>query len=92
MTFPWLTLAYVLCCAVAIAAILLQQGWRYRTARGCRWWLYSLLALGLAYEGLEAWKYGAPALPAGRWLLVPPLAAVLAWAAAKDWKRRSTYR
>lgn len=88
---PWLTVLYVACCAVAIASTLVLQRYRYRRAKGCRWWLYTVLAIGLAYEGLEAWKFGAPAFPAGRWLVIPSLAAVMAWASVKDWRRRATY-
>lgn len=82
-------LLYIVCCLVALAAIFVQQQYRLRGARGCRWWLYSLLALGVAYEAMEAWKFGAPALPAGRWIVMPALAAVLAWSAANDWKSRN---
>lgn len=88
---PLFTVLYVLCCLVAIVAIAMQQQYRYRRARGCRWWLYSALAFGLAYEALEAWTFGAPAFPAGRWFVIPPLAAVMTWAAAKDWHRREMY-
>ncbi|WP_289296260.1 hypothetical protein [uncultured Reyranella sp.] len=91
MIFPWFTLAYVLCCVVAIASIFVQQAYRFRTAKGCRWWLYTVLAGGLFYEAMEAWSYGAPAFPSGRWIVLPSLASVLAWAAAKDWQRRWTY-
>lgn len=89
--FPWFTLAYVVCCVVAIGSIFVQQAYRFRTAKGCRWWLYTVLAGGLFYEAIEAWNYGAPAFPSGRWIVLPSLAAVLAWAASKDWQRRWTY-
>ena len=82
-------LLYIACCLVALGAIFVQQQYRLRRAKGCRWWLYSLLALGVAYEGMEAWKFGAPAIPAGRWIVMPALAAVLAWSAANDWKSRN---
>ena len=82
-------LLYIACCLVALGAIFVQQRYRYRNARKLRWWLYSLLALGVAYEGIEAFKYGAPAFPAGRWILMPALSGVLFWAAAKDWKGRN---
>ena len=81
-------LLYIACSLVGIGAIFVQQRYRYRNAKGCRWWLYTVLAIGLAYEGLEAFKYGAPSFPAGRWIVLPSLAAVMAWAAAKDWKGR----
>jgi len=32
---------------------------------------------------------GPSAFPAGRWIVVPALAAVMAWAAANDWKSRN---
>lgn len=80
---------YIAACLVAIGAIFVQQRYRLRGAKGCRWWLYSLLALGLGYEAIEAFKFGPPALPAGRWIVIPSLAAVLAWSAANDWKSRN---
>jgi len=89
LPFAVLQALYIATCLVAIGAIFVQQRYRLRRAKGCRWWLYTLLALGLAYEALEALKYGAPALPAGRWIVVPALAAVMAWAAANDWKSRN---
>ncbi len=89
LPFAVLQLVYMACCLVAIGAIFVQQRYRLRRARACRWWLYTVLAFGLGYEALEAWKYGAPALPAGRWIVVPTLAAVMAWAAAKDWFSRN---
>jgi len=91
LTVMLVQFVYIACCLAGIAAIFVQQRYRYRRAKGCRWWLYTLLALGLAYEGFETWKFGAPAFPAGRWLIVPSLAAVMAWAAWKDWGRRDTY-
>ncbi|WP_425065137.1 hypothetical protein [Reyranella sp.] len=87
--FALLQLAYIACCLVTIGAIFVQQRYRLRHAKGCRWWLYTVLAFGLGYEALEAFKYGAPALPAGRWIVVPALAAVMAWSAANDWKSRN---
>ncbi len=87
--FAVLQLLYIACCLVAMGSIFVQQQYRLRRARGCRWWLYSLLALGIAYEGIEAWKFGAPAIPAGRWIVMPALAAVMAWSAANDWKSRN---
>lgn len=88
LPFAVLQLLYIACCLVALGAIFVQQQYRLRDARGCRWWLYSLLALGVAYEAMEAFKFGAPALPAGRWIVMPALAAVLAWSAANDWRAR----
>ena len=81
-------LLYIACCLVALGAIFVQQRYRLRSSKGYRWWLYSLLALGVGYEAMEAWKFGAPAIPAGRWIVMPALAAVLAWSAANDWKSR----
>lgn len=89
LPFAALQLLYIAACLVGLAAIFVQQRYRLRDSRGCRWWLYSLLALGLCYEAMEAWKYGAPALPAGRWIVVPSLAAVLAWSAVNDWRSRN---
>lgn len=89
LPFAVLQLLYIACCLVALGAIFVQQRYRLRHAKGFRWWLYSLLALGVAYEGMEAWKFGAPAIPAGRWIVIPALAAVLAWSAANDWKSRN---
>lgn len=42
MTLQPLTLwqlAYIACCLVGMAAIFVQQRYRYRNAKGCRWWL-----------------------------------------------------
>lgn len=86
--FAVLQVVYIAACLVAIGAIFVQQRYRLRRAKACRWWLYTVLAAGIAYEGIEAFKYGAPAFPAGRWIVMPALAAVMAWAAAKDWAAR----
>jgi len=82
-------LLYIACCLVALAAIFVQQRYRLHKAQSGRWWLYTILAFGVAYEGIETFKFGAPALPAGRWIVMPALAAVLAWSAANDWRSRN---
>lgn len=73
--FAVLQLLYIAACLVAMGAIFVLQWYRLRRASACRWWLYAVLTFGLFYEAIEAWKYGAPALPAGRWIVVPSLAA-----------------
>ena len=78
---------YVTACVVGILAIFMLQNDRYRYARGCRWWLYSALSAGLAWEALDALTWGAPGFPATRWITTPALAAILAWAAIEDWQR-----
>jgi len=64
-------LAYIACCLIGMGAIFLQQRYRYRNAKGCRWWLYTLLAFGLAYDGDRGLQARPPAFPAGRWILLP---------------------
>lgn len=80
---------YIVLCLVGIVACFMLQAYRYRAAKGCRWWLYSGLALGLAWEALETWKFGAPGFPATRWLTTPAISATLMWAAIEDWRSRS---
>ena len=82
-------LLYIGCCLAAIGSIFVQQRYRLKKARACRWWLYTVLAFGLGYEAIETFKYGAPAFPAGRWIVIPALAGVMAWSAAKDWRSRN---
>jgi len=83
-----LQLAYIAVCLVGIVAIIALQQGRYRAACGCRWWLLSALAVGLAYEALEAWKWGVPGWPASRWITMPTLSASLTWSAFDDWRER----
>ncbi len=78
-------LLYIAICLAGILAVFHLQVCRHRHARGCRYWLYSLLAFGLGWEALDAWKYGVPGFPGSRWILVPSLVAVMVWAAATDW-------
>lgn len=77
---------YIACCIVGVFSILGLRTGRHRHAGDLVAGAYTVLAFGLGYEAAEAWIFGAPAFPAGRWFVVPPLAVVLAAAAFKDWR------
>lgn len=77
---------YIACCIVGFVSILGLRAGRHRHASDLLGGAYIVLAFGLGYEGAEAYVYGSPAFPAGRWFVVPPLAVVLAAAAFKDWR------
>lgn len=81
-------LLYIAICLAGIGAIFHLQRYRYRWARGCRYWLYTVVAFGLGWEAIDAWKYGVPGWPGSRWILVPSLVAVMAWSAIADWRER----
>ena len=81
-------LAYIFVCTIGVGAVFHLQHYRYGDARGCHYWLYSLVAFGLGWEAIDAWKYGVPGWPGSRWVLVPAIVAVMAWAAASDWLNR----
>lgn len=80
-------LLYVAVCLTGIAAIFSLQRHRHRNAKGCRWWLYSLLSAGLALDALLAWHTGAPPLLSSRWLIALGISGVMAWSAIEDWQR-----
>lgn len=80
-------LLYSIACVAGIVAIFNLQQHRHKTARGCRWWAYSFLAIGLAVEMIDAWGDGAPGWGSPRWLTTIGIAVVLGWAAVEDWQR-----
>ncbi|MFO1081859.1 MAG: hypothetical protein U1E23_14670 [Reyranellaceae bacterium] len=84
MKVAWLQLLYIGLCLASMVAVFWLQAGRHRDAKGCLWWSYSLLAFALGWEAIDAWKFGAPGFPASRWLLVPALLVVMAWAAIAD--------
>ena len=77
---------YIALCLAGVMAIFHVQ--QYRVIRGCRWWLYNVLATAPLWEAIDAWKYAPPGWPASRWLLTPSLAATLVWTAVLDWRER----
>lgn len=81
-------LFYSACCAGAMYAIFHLQ--RYRHSRGdCSpFCAYTLLLIGIGWELIDAWKYGAPGFPSSRWLLLPILAFSFGWEAIADWRTR----
>lgn len=78
---------YTAACAAGVVAIFNLQHLRHKSAKGCRWWAYTGLAIGLALEAVNAWHAGAPGWLSPRWLIAIGIAVVLGWAAIEDWQR-----
>lgn len=79
-------LVYIALCLIGMVSVFTLQVGRHRFAKGCLYWSFSALAFALGWEAIDAWKFGVPGFPGSRWILLPALDVVLAWAAVSDWR------
>lgn len=79
---------YIAICLKGIAAIFQLQAFRYHDAKGCRYFLYTLVALGFGWEAIDAGLYGPPGFPSSRWVLIPAAVGALTWTAFDAYRTR----
>jgi hypothetical protein len=81
-------LFYAACCLAAIYAIFHLQRYRHLKGDCSPYCAYTLVAFAIAWEMIDAWKFGAPGFPSSRWLLVPMLTFSFGWEAWMDLRQR----